>query len=97
MAQRLRQYILYHTSWFVTKLMKKKMWKMYIDDASNALKHMILIFLKENYFLFTVRLNFDYTNNVIEYEACIIGVQIVIKKRWKDLKYMENLLWSSIN
>ena len=42
-------------------------WKMYFDDASNALNHgirPILILLDGNYYLFTTRLNFDCTNNI---------------------------------
>ena len=45
------------------------------DGAFNVLGHgigAILISLEGEYCPFTVRLNFDCTNNVAEYEACII-------------------------
>ena len=57
---------------------QKDTWKLYFDEASNALRHgisVVLISLKGEYCPFTARLNFDSTNNVIKYEACIMGLQ----------------------
>ena len=51
--------------------------KLYFDGASNALGHkigVVLISLEGEYCPFTARLNFDSTNNVAEYEACIMGL-----------------------
>ena len=56
---------------------------------SNALGHEIgavLISPEREYCLFTARLNFDSTNNVVEYEACIIGLQAAMAKKVKNLK-----------
>ena len=68
---------------------KEDIWKLYFDGASNILGHgigAILISPKGEYYPFTTRLNFDYTNNVVEYEACIMGLQAAIDKKVKILK-----------
>ena len=56
---------------------KEDTWKLYFDGASNALGHgigTVLISPEGEYCPFTARLNFDSTNNVAEYEACIMGL-----------------------
>ena len=68
---------------------KEDTWKLYFDGTSNVLGHSIgaiLISPKGEYCPFTARLNFDCTNNVIEYEACIMGLQVAIHKKMKNLK-----------
>ena len=68
---------------------KEDTWKLYFDRASNALGHgidAVLISSKGKYCPFTTRLNFDSTNNVAEYEACIMGLQAAIAKKVKNLK-----------
>ena len=68
-------------------------WKLYFDGVSNALGHRIgavLISLKGEYCSFIARLNFDSTNNVTEYEACIMGLQAAIAKKVKTLKVYED-------
>ena len=63
-------------------------WKMYFDGASNALRcgvGVVLISPKRNHCPFTAKLNFDCTNNVTEYEACVLGLQAVIEKKIKRL------------
>ena len=45
----------------------------------------ILISLEREYCPFTTKLNFDCTNNVVEYEACIMGLQAAIDKKVKNL------------
>ena len=68
---------------------KEDTWKLYFDKASNALGHgigAVLISLKGEYCTFTIRLNFDSTNNVAKYEACIMGLQATIAKKVKNLK-----------
>ena len=68
---------------------KQNAWKLYFDGASNVLGHdigAILISPEGEYCLFTARLNFDYTNNMAEYEACIMGLQATIDKKVKNLK-----------
>ena len=63
---------------------------------SNALRYKIkaiLIFLKGDYYPFTARLNFDYTNNVTEYKACVIGLHMTIKKKIKVLDVYGGKFW----
>ena len=52
-------------------------WRMYFDGASNALGHgvgAVLISPEGNHCPFTAKLSFDCTNNVAEYEACVLGL-----------------------
>ena len=52
-------------------------WKMYFDGASNALGcgvGSVLISFKENHCPFIAKLSFECTNNVAEYEACVLGL-----------------------
>ena len=67
---------------------KEDGWKMYFNGASNALGcgvGAILISPKGNHFPFTTNLSFDCTNNVAEYEACVLGLQVAIEKKIKRL------------
>ena len=64
-------------------------WKLYFNGASNALGHgigAVLISPEGEYCPFTVRLNFASTNNVAEYEVCIMGLQVAMAKKVKNLK-----------
>ena len=63
-------------------------WKMYFDGASNALGRdmgIVLISPEGNHCPFTAKFSFDCTNNVAEYEACVMGLQAAIKKKIKKL------------
>ena len=63
-------------------------WKMYFDGALNALGcgiRVMLISPKGNHCLFTAKLSFECTNNVAEYEACVLGLQAAIEKKIKRL------------
>ena len=60
---------------------EEETWKMYFDDVSNALGHgvgTVLISPSGKYYPFTTILNFDWTN-VVEYEACILGLHMTIE------------------
>ena len=64
-------------------------WKMYFDGASNALGcgvGAILISPEGNHCSFIAKLSFYCTNNVVEYKACVLGLQAVIEKKIKSLK-----------
>ena len=64
-------------------------WKLYFDGVSNALGHgigTVLISPEGEYYPFTAKLNFDSTNNMAEYEACIMGLQATMAKKVKNLK-----------
>ena len=61
---------------------------MYFDGVSNALGRgvgAVLISPEGNHCPFTAKLSFDYTNNVAEYEACVLGLQAAIEKKIKKL------------
>ena len=63
-------------------------WKMYFDGATNTLGRgvgTVLISPKRNHCPFTAKLSFDCTNNVAEYKACIMGLQVAIEKKIKKL------------
>ena len=60
---------------------------MYFDGASNALGHgvgAVLISSEGNHYPFTAKLSFDCTNNVAEYEACVLGLQVAIERRLRN-------------
>ena len=61
---------------------------MYFDGALNTLGRgvgTVLISPKENHCPFITKLSFDCTNNVAEYEACVMGLQVAIEKKIKKL------------
>ena len=63
-------------------------WKIYFDGTSNALGHgvgTVLIAFRGKHCPFTAKLSFDCTNNVVEYEACVMGLQAAIEKKIKRL------------
>ena len=67
---------------------KEDGWKMYFDGALNALGHgvgAVLISPDGNHCPFTTKLSFDCTNNMAEYEACVLGLQAAIEKKIKEL------------
>ena len=64
-------------------------WKMYFDRAINQNEsgiRVLLISPKGTHVPFSGRLNFPTTNNAIEYEACIIGLQAALGLGVKELK-----------
>jgi len=59
----------------------ERKWTLFFDGSSNALGHgigAVLISSEKQYMPMTTRLCFDYTNNIIEYEACAMGIQATI-------------------
>ncbi|XP_027335192.1 uncharacterized protein LOC113849467 [Abrus precatorius] len=70
----------------------KEKWIMLFDGASNALGHgvsAVLISPEKHHIPITARLSFDCTNNVAEYEACVLRIQVVIESKAKILKVFE--------
>ncbi|XP_039056854.1 LOW QUALITY PROTEIN: uncharacterized protein LOC120199967, partial [Hibiscus syriacus] len=66
-----------------------KYWKLNFDGASNALGHgigAILVSPEGEHYPFTSRLNFDCTNNMAEYEACVLGLRAAVERKVKMLK-----------
>ncbi|XP_039014758.1 uncharacterized protein LOC120144864, partial [Hibiscus syriacus] len=63
-------------------------WKLYFDGASNALGRgigAVLISPENVYYPFTSRLEFFCTNNMAEYEACVMGLKAAIERKIKFL------------
>ncbi|XP_050896579.1 uncharacterized protein LOC127103350 [Lathyrus oleraceus] len=61
-------------------------WKMMFDDSSNCMVHGVEVVLMNpngGYTHFTTRLCFECTNNIAEYEACILGIEVTIDTRIK--------------
>ena len=57
-------------------------WKLYFDEVANSTGNgvkAILVSPKGQQIPVLVKLNFDYTNNVTKYEACIVGLHVVLK------------------
>ncbi|XP_039037822.1 uncharacterized protein LOC120175221 [Hibiscus syriacus] len=66
-----------------------KSWTLNFDGASNALGNgigAVLISPEEIYYPLTRRLDFVCTNNMAEYEACIMGLKAAIERKIKTLK-----------
>ncbi|XP_016750625.1 uncharacterized protein [Gossypium hirsutum] len=64
-------------------------WKLNFDEASNAIGNRIeavLISPNRNHYPFTCKLDFDCTNNIAEYEACIMGICVAIESKSKVLE-----------
>ena len=56
---------------------KEDGWKIYFNGASNVLGcsvGTVLISPEGNHCPFTAKLSFDCTNNMAEYEACVMGL-----------------------
>ncbi|RDY12617.1 gag-pol, partial [Mucuna pruriens] len=64
-------------------------WTTWFDGASNILKNGIgvaLASLKDQCFPFSAKLGFDCTNNMAEYEACIMGLLMALEHQAKRLR-----------
>ncbi|KAG8471705.1 hypothetical protein CXB51_036174 [Gossypium anomalum] len=64
-------------------------WRLNFDGASNAVGNgigAVLVSLKGDHYPFTCKLDFDCTNNMAEYEACIMGLQAAIERGIKTLE-----------
>ncbi|XP_077239820.1 uncharacterized protein LOC143880733 [Tasmannia lanceolata] len=71
-------------------------WTMYFDGASNSEGKgigIVLVSLQHDHILIFIKLEFDYTNNVAEYEACIAGLEAALSLEVQDLDvYGDSLL-----
>ncbi|WRX22816.1 Integrase [Theobroma cacao] len=66
---------------------------MFFDGASNALGHgigVVLVSLEGDHYPVIAKLNFYYTNNVAEYEACVMGLQAIIEGKIHILEVYED-------
>ena len=70
---------------------KTPKWKFYFDEAANVFGcgiGAVLVSPKGNHFPMAARLTFPYTNNVAEYEACILGVKMALEMGIRELEVM---------
>ncbi|KAA3464958.1 RNA-directed DNA polymerase (Reverse transcriptase), Ribonuclease H [Gossypium australe] len=66
-----------------------KSWKLNFDEVSNAVGNgigAILVSPSGDHYPFTCRLDFDCTNNMAKYEACIIGIRTVVERKIRILE-----------
>ncbi|XP_012468955.1 uncharacterized protein LOC105787042 [Gossypium raimondii] len=64
-------------------------WKLNFDGVSNAIGNGIGAVLMSpigDHYPFTSKLDFDCTNNMAEYEACIMGIRTAIERKIKTLE-----------
>ncbi|KAG8488285.1 hypothetical protein CXB51_018002 [Gossypium anomalum] len=64
-------------------------WKLNFDGASNAVGNgigAVLVSPNGDHYPFSSKLDFDCTNNMAEYEACIMGVRAAIERKIKVLE-----------
>ncbi|XP_012453302.2 uncharacterized protein LOC105775327 [Gossypium raimondii] len=75
---------------------KEKPWKMSFDGASNVLGlgiEAVLVSLEWNHYPLTARLNFFCTNNIVQYEACIMELRAAIERKMRILEvYRDSIL-----
>ncbi|KAK5818480.1 hypothetical protein PVK06_023417 [Gossypium arboreum] len=64
-------------------------WRLNFDGASNVVGNgigAVLVSPNGDHYPFTCKLDFDCTNNMVEYEACIMGLQAAIERGIKTLE-----------
>ena len=64
-------------------------WKMYFDRAVNQYGNeigILLITSKGSHIPLAIKLNFEVTNNMVEYEACISEMEALWELRVKEVK-----------
>ncbi|XP_052486315.1 uncharacterized protein LOC128041053 [Gossypium raimondii] len=68
---------------------EKHHWKLNFDGASNAMSNgigTILVSPNGDHYPFTSKLDFNCTNSMAEYEACIMGIRAAIERKIKVLE-----------
>ncbi|XP_040950910.1 uncharacterized protein [Gossypium hirsutum] len=71
-------------------------WKLNFDGASNEVGNgigAVLISLNRDHYSFTCKLDFDCTNNMAEYETCIMGICVAIDRKIKVLEVYGDSTW----
>ncbi|XP_052479592.1 uncharacterized protein LOC128034794 [Gossypium raimondii] len=72
---------------------KNHHWKLNFDGASNAVGNgigAVPMFPNGDHYPFTSKLDFDCTNNMTEYETCIMGISAAIERKIKILEVYED-------
>ena len=63
-------------------------WKLYFDVAANSTRNgvgVVLVSPKGQQIPISIKINFGCTNNVTEYEACIVSLQVALEFGTYDL------------
>ncbi|XP_012435102.1 uncharacterized protein LOC105761746 [Gossypium raimondii] len=64
-------------------------WKLNFKGMSNAIGNgirVVLVSPNRDHYPFTSKLDFDCTNNMAEYEACLMGIRVAIERKIKVLE-----------
>ena len=64
-------------------------WTLYFDGAVNVSRNgvgVVIISIDGKQYPFSVRLKFECTNNTVEYEACIMGLDAALELKVKKLE-----------
>lgn len=73
---------------------KSHRWKLYFDRAINIKRFRVGILLvpfNEIYTLLAIKLNFKTINNIVEYKAYIIGLEVALELGIKEIKIYGDL------
>lgn len=73
----------------------KDIWTMYFDEATNVSRNTtraVIISLEKKQYHISVRLQFECTNNMVEYKACIIGLEATLVLKFRKLDVYRDLL-----
>ena len=65
-------------------------WKLYFDGAANRNRcgiGILLISPEQVHSPLSFRLQFDYTNNITEYEVCIVGLELALQRGATGSRY----------
>ncbi|XP_020207429.1 uncharacterized protein LOC109792429 [Cajanus cajan] len=76
------------------KKSQNESWSMFFDGASNIMGHgigAILMSSQGKHIPMMARLDFECTNNMTEYEACILGLQAVLDNKVTKLEVYDDL------
>ncbi|XP_059292208.1 uncharacterized protein LOC132045645 [Lycium ferocissimum] len=68
-------------------------WKVYFDGAINFKEsgiRAVLVSDLSQYYLVAAKLSFGFTNNIAEYEACIMGLHLALDMDVKDLQHPDS-------
>jgi ribonuclease HI len=73
----------------------KDIWTMYFDEATNVSRNTtraVIISPEKKQYHISVRLQFECTNNMIEYKACIISLEATLVLKFRKLDVYRDLL-----
>lgn len=71
------------------------MWTLYVDRIINLYSNgvgIVLISQPKKYYLMAIQLQFEYTNNKMEYKACIHGLEATLERKVEKLDVHGNSL-----